>query len=225
MEWRRQNQSTWTSVTPVSKTLGTYVSGGIVADGSLVGAHEVDFPDAAFASSAGVEWVALRIRGVANMLPVLIEIELDAVDYQDAAAFGLSRIDATISSRSTLTAGGVRTELATELGRIDATIGSRATQTSVDAVATNVTALVTRIQASLFAGITSLANWLGAIAGKTADSTTRSQINATAAGANFNETTDSLEAIRDRGDAAWTSGGGAGGVTNLTVEDRSITVT
>jgi len=134
LEYRRQNQSTWTSVTPVSKTLGTYVSGGIVADGSLAGAYEVDFPDAAFASAAGVEWVALRIRGVANMLAVLIEIELDAVDYQDAAAFGLSRIDATIGSRSTLTAGGVRTELATELGRIDATIGSRATQTSVDSV-------------------------------------------------------------------------------------------
>jgi len=92
LEYRRQNQSTWTSVTAVSKTLGTYVSGGIVADGSLAGAYEVDFPDAAFASAAGVEWVALRIRGVANMLPVLIEIELDAVDYQDAAAFGLSRL-------------------------------------------------------------------------------------------------------------------------------------
>jgi len=91
LEYRRQNQSTWTSVTAVSKTLGTYVSGGIVADGSLDGAYEVDFPDAAFASAAGVEWVALRIRGVANMLPVLIEIELDAVDYQDAAAFGLSK--------------------------------------------------------------------------------------------------------------------------------------
>ena len=134
LEYRRQNQSAWTSVTAVSKTLGTYVSGGIVADGSLDGAYEVDFPDAAFASAAGVEWVALRIRGVANMLPVLIEIELDAVDYQDAAAFGLSRIDATIGSRSTLTAGGVRTELATELGRIDATVGSRATQTSVDTI-------------------------------------------------------------------------------------------
>jgi hypothetical protein len=99
-----------------------------------------------------------------------------------------------------------------------------ATSTALAAVATNVTALVTRIPATLFAGITSLANWLGSIAGKTADSTTRSQINATAAGANFNETTDSLEAIRDRGDAAWTSGGGAGGVTNLTIEDRSITL-
>ena len=107
MEYRRQNQSTWTSVTAVSKTLGTYVSGGIVASGALAGRYEVDFPDAAFASAAGVEWVELCVRGVANMLPVLIEIELDAVDYQDAAAFGLSRLDATIGSRSTYAGGPV----------------------------------------------------------------------------------------------------------------------
>jgi hypothetical protein len=37
------------------------------------------------------------------MHPVDIEIELDAVDYQDAAAFGLSRIDQTIGSRATQT--------------------------------------------------------------------------------------------------------------------------
>jgi hypothetical protein len=92
LEYRRQNQSTWTSVTPqAGKTLGTYFSGGIVADGSLAGAYEVDFPDAAFASAAGVEWVALRIRGVTNMLATTLVIELDAVDYQDAAAFGLSK--------------------------------------------------------------------------------------------------------------------------------------
>jgi len=333
LEYRRQNQSTWTSVTAVSKTLGTYVSGGIVASGSLAGRYEVDFPDAAFASAAGVEWVELCVRGVANMLPVLIEIELDAVDYQDAAAFGLSRLNATVGSRATpgdiptvsAIADGVLEEsvndhigVAHSLAKyisiikkantvIDGVVTSAtspsttsfssninyptgafkhavllftnaavineqnsplltyvnpngvitveepfttaptvgdefiiiptnhvhsiaaiqnglATSTALAAVATNVTALVTRIPATLFAGITSLANWLGSIAGKTADSTTRSQINATAAGANFNETTDSLEAIRDRGDAAWTSGGGAGGVTNLTIEDRSITL-
>jgi hypothetical protein len=43
-------------------------------------------------------------------------------------------ISALAGAVSTLTAGGVRTELATELGRIDQTIGSRATQTSVDAI-------------------------------------------------------------------------------------------
>jgi hypothetical protein len=100
-----------------------------------------------------------------------------------------------------------------------------ATSTALAAVAANVTALVTRIPATLFAGITSLANWLGAIAGKTADSTTRSQINATTAGANFNETTDSLEAIRDRGDAAWITGatgqGSGARIVTITVRDSS----
>ncbi|MFN9112820.1 MAG: hypothetical protein ACK5XN_22375, partial [Bacteroidota bacterium] len=99
-----------------------------------------------------------------------------------------------------------------------------ATSTALAAVALNVTALVTRIPSTLFSGITYMSRWLGAIAGKTADSTTRAEINLTPAGAGYNETTDSLEAIRDRGDAAWTSGGGAGGVTNITVEDRSITL-
>jgi hypothetical protein len=102
LEYRRAGQSTWTSVTPqAGKTLGSYLSGGIVADGSLAGAYEVDFPDAAFAS--GARMVVCRVRGVANMLAVLIEIELDAVDYQDATAFGLSRIDQTIGSRATQT--------------------------------------------------------------------------------------------------------------------------
>ena len=100
-----------------------------------------------------------------------------------------------------------------------------ATSTALAAVATNVTALVTRIPANWVAGITSLANWLGDIAGKTADSTTRSQINATAAGANFNETTDSLEAIRDRGDAAWITGatgqGSGARIVTITVRDPS----
>ena len=96
-EYRRAGQSSWTSVTPVSKTLGTYTSGGIVADGSLDGAYEIDPPNAAVAS--GVPFVVIRIRGVANMLPVLIEYEIDAVNYQDSDGFGLSRIDAATSSR------------------------------------------------------------------------------------------------------------------------------
>lgn len=68
--------------------------------------------------------------------------------------------------------------------------------------------LVTRITDTLFDGITSLAAWLGALAGKTADTDTRAEINATTAGANYNETTDSQEATVDRGNAAWTGGGG-----------------
>lgn len=86
---------------------------------------------------------------------------------------------------------------------------------SVDiaAVKADTNTIVTRITSTLFSGITSLKNWLGALAGKTPDTTTRAEINATTAGANYNETTDSQEAIRDRGDAAWVTGGGGGGTT------------
>ena len=106
LEYRRQGQSSWTSVTPVAgKTLGTYLSGGIVADGSLAGAYEVDFPDAAFASASGVEWVARRIRGVANMLPALIEVQLDTVDYQ-TDAFGALK-PTTAGRTLDVSAGGI----------------------------------------------------------------------------------------------------------------------
>jgi hypothetical protein len=154
MEYRRAGESTWTNLTPQSgKTLGSYLTRGIVADGSLAGAYEVDFPDAAFA--AGARFVACRIRGVANMLPVLIEIELDAVDYQDAAAFGLSRIDATIGSRATQTSVDaiddfVDTEVAaikakTDLivafpanfGNLDITVGGAIAELGVNALTAN----------------------------------------------------------------------------------------
>jgi hypothetical protein len=474
LEYRRQGQSSWTQLGVgtglVSKTLGSYVSGGIVASGSRVGRYEIDIPDAAIA--AGARMVEVCLRGAANMHPVDIEIELDAVDYQDATAFGLSRIDQTIGSRATQTsvdaiddfvdtevaaikaktdlivafpanfnllvidnsgsisrvtlvdeldagaltaneagapianivwdevltgathniassagrrvrqlanvivragaaqgpgtgnnqiqldagasatngeydpglifietgtgAGQARlilqyngsTKVATvdrdwrinpdntsefviladagrnsvneglaqggstttitlnasasasddayngqlvfirsgtgqdQVGLVEDYVGSTkvatirtrsatgqwatvpdatsaymmipnltftvseiqsglATSTALAAVATNVTALVNRIPETLFAGITSLAKWLGVLAGKTADATTRGEINLTPAGASYNETTDSLEAIRDVGGVG---GGGAGGVTNITVEDRSITL-
>jgi hypothetical protein len=103
----------------VSKTLGTYTSGGIVADGSLDGAYEIDPPNAAVAS--GVPFVVIRIRGVANMLPVLIEYEIDAVNYQDAAAFGLSKF-ADIETDTQ----NIQTRLPAALsgGRMDSSVGA-----------------------------------------------------------------------------------------------------
>ena len=76
---------------------------------------------------------------------------------------------------------------------------------------------------TLMAGITSLAEWLGLLAGKqAADATALTEIKATGAGSGtYSETTDSLEALRDRGDAAWTTtdpGLGAHTVT-VTVND------
>ena len=64
--------------------------------------------------------------------------------------------------------------------------------------------------ASTFTGITSMAHWLGAIAGKQAsNATAQTEMRATGAGSGtYDATADSQEAIRDRGDAAWTGGGG-----------------
>lgn len=63
-----------------------------------------------------------------------------------------------------------------------------------------------------FSGMTSLTQWLGLMAGKQAgNATARTELRATGAGSGtYDETVDSLEAIRDRGDAAWTTGAGTG---------------
>ena len=61
------------------------------------------------------------------------------------------------------------------------------------------TTLLSRIPAALFAGLTSLAQWLGLIAGKQlGNATARTEVRATGAGTGtFDEATDSLEAVRD----------------------------
>jgi hypothetical protein len=86
-EYRRAGSSTWTSISLVTATLGTFASGGWIADGGLTGAYEVGIPNAALAS--GEPWVAVRFYGAANMTPVLLYIELDAVNYQ-STSLGLS---------------------------------------------------------------------------------------------------------------------------------------
>ncbi len=101
-EYRRRGQSSWTAITLASKTLGTWTSGGIVADGSLAGAYELDLPDAVCAS--GARWVAVRLRGAANMLPCLIEIELDVVDYSTPRMGAAAAGDAMTLDSATLTA-------------------------------------------------------------------------------------------------------------------------
>jgi hypothetical protein len=118
-EYRRQGQATWTAITLGAGTLGTWSSGGFVADGALAGAYELGIPDAVTAT--GARWAVVRLRGAAGMLSVLIEIELDAVNYQDATGFGLSRLDVAVSTRSTY-AGGDTAGTATLLGRIPGTV-------------------------------------------------------------------------------------------------------
>lgn len=109
-KYKRLGQSSWTTVSLVTMTAGTYTSGGFVAsDSGAGGGYEFCPPDAAIA--AGARGVIIELYGATNMLAVRIEIELDAVDYQDATAMGLSNLDAAITTRSSHTAANVRTEV------------------------------------------------------------------------------------------------------------------
>lgn len=91
-------------------------------------------------SGAGGEWyvdiaagdlncdVAYFEATLTGAIPVRIAIYPEA-DYTSTKA---GYIDAAVSSRSTLTAAQVRTELSTELGRIDAAVSSRSSHSAAD---------------------------------------------------------------------------------------------
>ena len=106
-------------------------------------------------------------------------------------------------------------------GTDNAALASVATETrlaELDAanLPADVDTLLGRITTTLFNGITSLAEWLGLIAGKqSGDATARTEVRATGAGSGtYDETADSQEALRDRGDSAWITGGG-GAITQI----------
>ena len=75
--------------------------------------------------------------------------------------------------------------------------------------------------AAKLAGITLLNEWLGAIAGKqNADATALAEIKASGAGSGtYDPNTDSTEAVRDRGDAAWITATGFNTTTPPTVAE------
>lgn len=79
------------------------------------------------------------------------------------------------------------------------TITTATNLTNAPPDSSGVTTLLSRIPSGLFTGITSLAQWLGLIAGKqTGNSTARTELRATGGGSGtFDETTDSLEAQQD----------------------------
>lgn len=95
-KYLRQGAAVAVSVTLVTMTLGTWASGGFIACGTVGGRYQLGIPDAALA--AGARYVVLDLYGAANMPPLSLEIELDAVDYQDAVGFGLSRLNTDVAT-------------------------------------------------------------------------------------------------------------------------------
>jgi hypothetical protein len=127
-----------TSITLATQTVtGAWSSGGFVevSVANMPGVYRFDIPDAALAT--GVNSVVVMLKGASGMAPLVLEVELVAYDPQDAAGLGLSRVDASISSRSTYagadTAGTTtllaRVPAALVGGRMDAVVGAMATDT------------------------------------------------------------------------------------------------
>ena len=115
-----------TSITLNSQTAtGAYSSGGFVAvDGTnMPGLYRFDIPNAAL---TGASSVVVMLKGAANMVPCVLEIELTAVDNQNAASFGVSRLDAAVSTRlatsgytAPLDAAGTRTAVGLASANLD----------------------------------------------------------------------------------------------------------
>jgi hypothetical protein len=132
--------------------------------------------------------------------------------------------EATVAARATQASVDGKPTLAQIEGSTvlakEATVAARATQASVDGkptlaqiegstiLAKEATVATVRDRIGAFAGtgVNTILGFLRALMRKDNGITTPSDIEG-----NFSHTTDSLEAIRDRGDAAWTTGAGGGG--------------
>jgi hypothetical protein len=90
-KYKRQGQSGFTTVTLVTATIGTWVSGGFKEDTSgAAGDYELHLPNAAGAS--GARWVEIELYGATGMVPIRGRISLKAVDPQNANNFGLGAV-------------------------------------------------------------------------------------------------------------------------------------
>lgn len=161
--YKREGDSSDTQISLVTATLGTWTSGGFkeVDATNMPGLYEISLPNAMLASGS---WAVLYVRGAANMLPVRIEITLEAVDNQDATRYGLTALpNANAGANGGLPTGNASAQVAvqygTGAGQINLSSGNLAsvTVTSIAADAVNASALaadaIAEIMASMNANV------------------------------------------------------------------------
>jgi hypothetical protein len=168
-----------------------------------------------YVDDIGVAGAGLTALGDTRIANLDAAISSRMATYTQPTGFLAATFPTTVASTTNITGGVITTVTnltnAPTAGDLTATMKtSVATAVDASTAAANVSTILGRITSTLFSGITSLAQWLGALGGKqTGNSTARTEIRATGAGSGtFDETTDSLEAVRDRGDSAWGSSGG-----------------
>ena len=87
--WIAEGDASATSITLATMTVGTWASGGFkeVDATNMPGVYEIGLPDVCVdATSEGS--VVVMLKGATNMAPVLLELELDGIDYTVAHATG-----------------------------------------------------------------------------------------------------------------------------------------
>jgi hypothetical protein len=173
--------------------------------------------DVSAGGEAGLDWANIGSPTTAvNLSGTNIDVDQVVASVSGAVATVTGAVGSVASGGITaasfganaITAAKLDPDVTTELQAGLATAASLTTvEGKIDTLDTNVDTLLTRITSTLFTGITSLAEWLGLMAGKqTGNSTARTEIRATGAGSGtYSETTDSLEAVsRQQGSARWT---------------------
>jgi hypothetical protein len=127
--YHRNTAAAGVAVSLVTMTVGTFTSSGFkeVDSANLPGCYQLCLPDAAFAT--GADGVIASLKGATNMAPVLLEVQLTGIDHSNAASFGMTNLDATVSSRSSHTAANVRTEMDANSTKLDVATSTRASAT------------------------------------------------------------------------------------------------
>jgi len=158
-------------------------------------------------ASVSADVAAVKVDTAATLADTGTDGVVVAAGSKTGYSLAADQSGVTVGTVSTLS--GHTAQTGDSFARLGAPAGASVSE-DIATVDSNIDTLLTRITSTLFSGITSLAEWLGAMAGKQAsDATAQTEMRATGAGSGaYDATTDSQEALRDRGDAAWTTGAG-----------------
>lgn len=176
-----------------------------------------DNTDSGFYSAGSLFWVVVDAVTINSQTVRFVAGTFRLVAAEATAGYRVITLKSgTGTGELSLSSGAVLLQ-ATQTG---VTIPTVTTLTNAPSDSSGVTTLLSRVPSGLFTGITSLAQWLGLIAGKqTGNSTARTELRATGAGSGtFDETTDSAEALRDNtgtAGAGLTAVGDTAGTTTL----------
>lgn len=214
-----------TSIATLSTQTSFTLTAGPAEDNALAGMWAIIHDKA-----SAVQWAAVEITaytGSTKTVTLATGATFTVTAGDNIAIMGFTALRPTVMGRTLdVSAGGEAGVDWANIGTPSTTVNlsgtTVATLTNAPADSSGVTSLLSRLSAtragyldnlsagavalaSTFTGITSLKEWLGLLAGKqTGNSTARTELRSTGAGSGtYDETTDSAEALRDRGDAAW----------------------